>query len=84
MRIRLSIAGDDVAVELQPTEDDVFVAIRQAFDAARRELEDAQRRRSGRVKATDHRPAIRPPCAGFHPGPRASPKGKHAGRKAVA
>lgn len=85
VRIRLSIAGDDVAVELQPTEDDVFVAIRQAFDAARRQLEDGQRRSSGRVKAHPRSPGDPSTVRRVAPRPsKPSPKGRRAARKAVA
>jgi ribosomal subunit interface protein len=59
VRVRVTIPGDDVAIDLQPTEEDVYVAIRDAFDAVRRRLEDTQRRRRGRVKA--HPRAARDP-----------------------
>jgi ribosome-associated translation inhibitor RaiA len=50
-RIRLTVPGEEIDVELQPAEVDVYVSIRQAFDAARRKLEDYERRRQGAVKA---------------------------------
>jgi ribosome-associated translation inhibitor RaiA len=50
-RIRLTVPGEEIDVELQPAEVDVYVSIRQAFDAARRRLEDYERRRQGAVKA---------------------------------
>jgi ribosome-associated translation inhibitor RaiA len=50
-RIRLTVPGEEIDVDLQPTEDDVYVSIRQAFDAARRKLEDYERRRQGLVKS---------------------------------
>jgi ribosome-associated translation inhibitor RaiA len=50
-RIRLTVPGEEIDVDLQPTEEDVYVSIRQAFDAARRKLEDYERRRQGLVKA---------------------------------
>src|SRR5574342_273474 len=50
-RIRLTVPGEEIAIESQPTEDDVYVSIRDAFDAARRKLEDYERRRRGEVKA---------------------------------
>jgi ribosome-associated translation inhibitor RaiA len=84
VRIRLSIAGDDVAVELQPTEDDVFVAIRQAFDAARRRLEDAGRRRNGRVKAHPRAPGDPSALRRVPSRASTSPARKKAGRKIVA
>ena len=51
LRVLLRVRGENVVVDLQPEEDDVSVAIRQAFDAARRQLEDELRRQTGRVKA---------------------------------
>ena len=51
VRIRLTVPGEEIAIETQPTEDDVYVSIRDAFDAARRKLEDHERRRRGEVKA---------------------------------
>jgi ribosome-associated translation inhibitor RaiA len=51
VRIRLTVPGEEIAVELQPTEDDVHVAIRKGFEAARRKLQDHERRRRGDVKA---------------------------------
>lgn len=56
LRILLTVRGENVVVDLQPDEDDVFVAIRQAFDAARRRLEDEFRRQTGRVKAHPRAP----------------------------
>jgi ribosome-associated translation inhibitor RaiA len=50
VRIRLTVPGEEIVVELQPTEEDVYVSIREAFDAARRKLEDYERRRRGEVK----------------------------------
>ena len=51
IRIRLTVPGDEIDIDLQPEESDVNVAIREAFDAARRKLEDYERRRRGEVKA---------------------------------
>jgi ribosome-associated translation inhibitor RaiA len=51
IRIRLTVPDEEIAIDLQPSEDDVYVAIREAFDAARRKLEDYERRRRGKVKA---------------------------------
>ena len=55
VRIHLALPGrDDVVVDRNPPADhsheDVYVAIRDAFDAARRQLEDHERRFSGRTK----------------------------------
>lgn len=51
VRIRLSVPGEEIAIDLQPEEDDVNVSIRGAFDAARRKLESYERRRRGKIKA---------------------------------
>jgi len=51
VRIRLTVPGEEIDIDLQPKQDDVYVAVRQAFDAARRKLEDYERRRRGKVKA---------------------------------
>jgi ribosome-associated translation inhibitor RaiA len=45
------VTGEEIDIRLQPTSDDVYVSIRDAFDAARRQLEDYERRRRGQVKA---------------------------------
>jgi len=55
VRIRITVPNEELVVENQPPDDDVHVAIRNAFDAARRQLEDYARRRRGNVKS--HRPA---------------------------
>jgi ribosome-associated translation inhibitor RaiA len=51
VRIRLTVPGEEIDIDLQPKEDDVYVSIREAFDAARHKLEDYERRRRGKVKA---------------------------------
>lgn len=51
VRIRLTVPREEIAVELQPAEEDVHVSIRRAFEAARRKLADHARRRRGDVKA---------------------------------
>jgi len=51
VRIRLTVPGEEIAVEMQPTEEDLRVAIRKGFEAARRKLQDHERRRRGDVKA---------------------------------
>ena len=51
IRLRLTIPGEEIAVDSQPLEEDVYVSIRQSFDAARREIEDVERRRRAGVKA---------------------------------
>ena len=54
VRIRITVPNEELVVENQPRDADVQVAIRNAFDAARRPLEDYARRRRGEVKS--HRP----------------------------
>lgn len=51
VRIRLTVPGEEIAIDLQPSEEDPHLAIRKAFDAARRKLQDFARRRRGQVKA---------------------------------
>ncbi len=58
VRIRITVPNEELVVENQPRDDDVQVAIRNAFDAARRQLEDYARRRRGEVKS--HRPPAAP------------------------
>jgi cold shock CspA family protein len=60
VRIDLTVSGEEIAVTREPGEHaeykDVRVAIRDAFDSARRRLEDFVRRRRGAVKAHAPRP----------------------------
>ncbi len=56
IRIRLTVPGDEIDIDAQPEEADVNVAIREAFDAARRRLEDYERKRRGEVKAHPRAP----------------------------
>jgi ribosomal subunit interface protein len=56
IRIRLTVPNEEIDIRLQPESDDVYVAIREAFDAARRNLEDYERRRRGQVKAHPRAP----------------------------
>lgn len=56
IRIRLTVPNEEIDVNLQPKSDDVFVAIREAFDAARRKVEDHERRQRGQVKAHPRAP----------------------------
>ena len=51
IRIRLTVPGEEIAVDLQPAQDEIHLSIRKAFDVARRKLEDYERRRRGKVKA---------------------------------
>ncbi len=43
VRVRLTVPREEIVVERQPGQDDVSVAVRQAFDAARRQLQDYER-----------------------------------------
>jgi len=56
VRIRLTVPGEEIAVDLQPSEEDVHLSIRKAFDAARRKVQDYERRRRGQVKAHPRAP----------------------------
>lgn len=56
IRIRLTVPGEELVVDHQPERDDVYVAIRETFDAARRQLEDYERRVGGQVKAHEELP----------------------------
>lgn len=56
VRVRLTVPGEEIVIENQPETDDVYVAIREAFDAARRQLEDYERRRRGQLKAHPRAP----------------------------
>ena len=54
LRIDLTLPGHEIVVGREPSlhhaSEDVYVAVRDAFDAARRRLEDYARRRDQRVK----------------------------------
>ncbi len=55
VRIDLTVPGKKIVVKRSPNEhqahEDIYVAVRDAFDAARRRLEDHMRRMRGDVKA---------------------------------
>jgi ribosome-associated translation inhibitor RaiA len=55
LRVELSLPGKIIAIGSGPAElhphDDVFVAVRAAFDSARRQLEHYAQRRRGDVKS---------------------------------
>jgi ribosomal subunit interface protein len=55
VRVDLTVPGGEVVVSREPhqhkSHEDVYVAIRDAFDAARRQLEDYTRQRRGDVKS---------------------------------
>ncbi len=54
VRIDLTVPGGTIAVNREPGEDhaheDMHVAVRDAFDAARRKLQDHMRRLEGKTK----------------------------------
>lgn len=54
VRVDLSVPGEELVVSREPennrAHEDVYVAIRDAFDAARRQLQDYSRRQRGKVK----------------------------------
>jgi len=50
VRLDIKVSGAEVAVNHDRSED-AFVAVRDAFDAARRKLEDLARRQRGDVKS---------------------------------
>lgn len=50
VRLDIKVAGAEIAVNREHSED-AFVAVRDAFDAARRKLEDHARRQRGDVKS---------------------------------
>lgn len=63
VRIDLTVPGEEIVVTREPKEHteykDVHVAIRDAFDSARRRLEDYVRRQRGAVKALETAPHAR-------------------------
>lgn len=67
VRLDIKVPGAEIAVNREHSEDP-FVAVRDAFDAARRQLEDHARRRRGDVKA--HAPAPEPAPEDADKGPR--------------
>jgi cold shock CspA family protein/ribosome-associated translation inhibitor RaiA len=60
LRIDITTAGEEIVVSREPTlhhaHEDVYVAIRDAFDAARRRLEDYSRRHRRQVKVHEGAP----------------------------
>lgn len=54
IKLDITVPGEEVVVSRSPDQDhsheDIYVAIRDAFNAARRQLEDYIRRRRGQVK----------------------------------
>jgi ribosome-associated translation inhibitor RaiA len=63
--VRLTVPGEEILIEIQPAHVDVYVSIRDAFDAARRRLEDAERGRPGHRRGHEQirrRPGGRAPA----------------------
>ena len=54
VQARLTVPGEEIVIS-QPAEEDVGAAIRNAFDATRRKLEDHERRLRGRLKSHPRR-----------------------------
>lgn len=59
VRIRLRVPAEEIDVELQPADEDVCVCVRSAFDAARRRLQDYERRRRDQIKSHPRAPGDR-------------------------
>lgn len=57
MQVRLTVPGEELVIVDQPPEDDVSIAIRNAFDAIRRKLQDYERRKHARARAHPRRHA---------------------------
>jgi cold shock CspA family protein len=55
VRVDLTVPGAELVIDRQ-TDEDLYVAIRDAFDAARRRLEDHARRQRGDVKVHEAAP----------------------------
>ena len=55
VRLDITVPGKELVVTREPNED-VYIALRDAFDAAKRQLEDYGRRQRGEVKA--HAPVL--------------------------
>ena len=60
-RIDLVVPGNELVAnrenDVNHAHEDIYVAIRDAFDAMRRQLEDYERRRRGEVKRRDNPPS---------------------------
>lgn len=63
VRIDLTLPGEEIVVTREPSQHteskDIHLALRDAFDSARRQLEDYVRRRRGAVKALETAPHAR-------------------------
>ncbi|MDA8079588.1 MAG: HPF/RaiA family ribosome-associated protein [Nitrospiraceae bacterium] len=58
VRIEMTIPGNEIVVKREPNED-LYVAIRQTFDAAGRKIEDYARKQRGDVKRHEEAPVAR-------------------------
>jgi ribosome-associated translation inhibitor RaiA len=62
VRVDISVPGKDVVVDrakpINQAHEDVYVAVRDAFDAAVRRLEDQTRKMRGSVKTHAGRPPV--------------------------
>ncbi len=60
IRIDLTVPGSEIVVNRDPAKDgaheDIYVAIRDAFDAAKRQLQDYARRQRGDMKSHEANP----------------------------
>jgi cold shock CspA family protein/ribosome-associated translation inhibitor RaiA len=63
VRIDITVPGEEIAITREPSQHteyrDIRAAVRDAFDSARRRLEDYVRRRQGAVKALETAPHAR-------------------------
>ena len=59
VNIRLSVPGEDIVINREPEKNpdhrDLFIAVRDAFDAAERQLEDRVRRRRLLIRRNKNR-----------------------------
>jgi ribosomal subunit interface protein len=58
VRIDISVPGNEIVVNRDQSED-VYIALRDAFDAAKRQLEDYARKMRGEIKSADLKRTIR-------------------------
>lgn len=66
VRIDLTVPGSEIAINRDQSED-VYVALRDAFDAANRKLEDYGRRQRGDVKTHENRTGEAEPAGAEDP-----------------
>jgi ribosomal subunit interface protein len=56
VHVELSVPGRELVVNRAPGQEDMYAALRDAFDAARRQLDDHERAQRGEVKHHAERP----------------------------